>query len=354
MLRSAAASELQGGAAIPWAKKLALWRSGFKSSSYTLFGLAHNDPNDYISDMGVSRARRINGAFGRLLKDKLLFEAALKPYAQVPEVLGLIERGRLFPLAGERDAGRNPGRGGGGHKGVQAGIRELLTASPQGIILKPTRGNKGRGVISVLEQDGFVMNARRVTPTELETTFSSLDGYLVTARVQQAAYAAHIFNGSANTIRVVTMTDPDTGEVFLPAAIHRFGSVHTAPTDNFQTGGVSAAVDLQSGRLGRAARHPSFTGGALEWRSTHPDTGAAIEGVEIPAWPEVAATLKRAVAAYPFLRYVGWDVVVTETGVCLIEGNHNINLGLQVHAPLLRNPRVRRFFEFYGVIPKRA
>lgn len=340
VLRSAVASELAEGAALPLATKLKLWRSGFKTASHRLFGLEHNDPRDYVSDLEIARARRINGVFGRMLKDKLLFAPMLEPYAQVPEVLGLVERGRLQPLTAPS------------LKGVEA-LLEL--SAPRGVILKPVKGNKGRGVLSVrVDGAGEVyLDGQVVSGAEVARRVASLDGYLVVARVQQAPYADRIFSGSANTIRIVTMRDPATGEVFIPAAIHRFGTRATVPTDNFQTGGLSVAVDLETGVLGRAVRAPGYTGGELRWLSAHPDTGAPITGVAIPDWAEVKATVTRVVEAYPFLRYVGWDVVVSERGVVLIEGNHNINLGLQVHGALLRDARVRRFFEFYKVIPAR-
>jgi len=337
VVRSALAAELAGGADIPLTTKVKLWRRGFKSASHRLFDLEHNDPRGYVSDLDVSRARRINGAFGRILKDKLLFAPMLAPYAQVPEVLGLVERGRVYPLADAR----------------LTGVDALLSAA-SAVILKPARGNKGKGVLSVTVTDeGVRLNGVPVTPAEVAQRVSTLDGYLIVAWVQQAAYAHEIFPGSANTIRIVTMQDPETGEVFIPAAIHRFGTVATAPTDNFQTGGVSAAIDLSTGVLGRAVQFPSYTGGGLRWLAAHPDTRAPITGVAVPRWDEVRATVTKLVTVYRFLKYVGWDVVVTDSGVVIIEGNHNINLGLQVHGPLLENPRARRFFEYHKVIAAR-
>ena len=339
-LRSALATEVSGGVDIPLTTKVKLWRGGFKSASYGLFNLEHNDPRDYVSDLDVAKAGRINGAFGRILKDKLLFVPMLAPYAQVPDILGVVERGLVYPLADPE----------------LTGVDALLARAGAGVIFKPAQGNKGKGVFSVAGGgvDGVRLNGVRATPAEVARKIADLDGYLIVAKVEQAAYAHDIFPGSANTIRIVTMLDPETGEIFIPAAIHRFGTDATVPTDNFQTGGVSVAIDLATGKLGRAVQFPTYTGGELRWLEAHPDTRTPITGVNVPRWDEVKATVTKLAEIYRFLKYVGWDVVVTEDGVVIIEGNHNINLGLQVHGPLLQNPRVRRFYEHHKVIKARS
>ncbi len=337
--QSALKAELKGGADIPLATKVKLWRRGFKSVSHQLFDLEHNDPRDYVSDLNVGKARQINGEFGRILKDKLLFAPMFSPYAQVPEILGVVERGQVYPLSDPE----------------LRSVDALVTRAGAGMIFKPAQGNKGKGVFSVSQggEDGLRLNGAPATPTEVAQKVAALDGYLIVARVQQAPYAQTIFPGSANTLRVVTMQDPDTGEIFIPAAIHRFGTEATVPTDNFQTGGVSVAVNLDTGTLERAVQFPAYTGGKLRWLSAHPDTHAPITGVGVPRWDEVKATVTRLIEAFRFLKYVGWDVVVTDDDVVIIEGNHNINLGLQVHGPLLKNPRVRRFYEHHKIIEPR-
>lgn len=338
--RSALATEMAGGVDIPLATKLKLWRGGFKSASYQLFDLEHNNPHNYVSDLNVARAGQINGAFGRILKDKLLFAPTLAPYAQVPDTLGIVERGRIYPLA-------DP---------ALTGVDALVSRAGAGVIFKPAKGNKGKGVFSVSRDsaDGDLhLNGAPATLAEVAQKIGMLDDYLIVAKVQQGAYARDIFPGSANTIRIVTMQDPETGEIFIPAAIHRFGTTTTVPTDNFQTGGLSVAIELATGKLGRAVQFPTYTGGELSWLEAHPDTRTPITGVTVPRWNEVKATVTKLVEVFRFLKYVGWDVVVTDDGVVIIEGNHNINLGLQVHGPLLKNSRVRRFYEHYKIIAAR-
>lgn len=356
VLQRALASELAGSADIPLTTKLRLWRSGFKSDSYRLFDLAHNAPGDYVSDLEVARAGKINGAYGRVLKNKLLFASLFSPHCAVPEIYGIVERGQVYPISRAELTSA-------------AALLELSRQEP--VILKPAKGNKGKGVLSLsaaaegdeaggvkangVEANGVKtnrvkLNAEPLPDDAIIRTLEGLDGYLIVARVQQAPYADAIFAGATNTIRVITLKDPESGEVYVPAAIHRFGTALTAPTDNFQTGGLSAAVEVASGVMGRAAQFPSYTGGELKWVDAHPDTGAPIAGATIPRWAEAKATVIRLVETFPFLKYVGWDVAITERAVVIIEGNHNINLGLQVHGPLLRDPRARKFFEHYGVL----
>ncbi|MGW8179033.1 MAG: sugar-transfer associated ATP-grasp domain-containing protein, partial [bacterium] len=50
------------------------------------------------------------------------------------------------------------------------------------------------------------------------------------------------------------------------------------------------------------------------------------------------------------LPYIGWDVIITEDGPRIIEGNPWPGIQLiQVHYPLFNNVRFREFMEFHGV-----
>jgi D-alanine-D-alanine ligase-like ATP-grasp enzyme len=55
-------------------------------------------------------------------------------------------------------------------------------------------------------------------------------------------------------------------------------------------------------------------------------------------------------AAFPHLPRIGWDVVVTDDGgFVILEINAHAGVEtLQVHRPLLRDPRIRRFYEHHG------
>lgn len=323
----------------PLGQRLTTLRRGFRSSRYTLYDFGQNDPKDYLPDTVFREATAINGEFcRRVLEDKLLFTRFVQDFFKVsgfrvPEVFALLERGQFCALAGH-------------------GTLQDLLAVYGGVILKPVAGWQGAGILNVSGQGGeLVVNGQPSTLSALEEQVAALDGYLVTERIVQDGYAHAIFPGSVNSIRVTTMQNPeDDHRPFTAVAVHRFGSVTTGPTDNVHRGGLMAQIDLGTGEIGLALKFPRETGGKRHWCSRHPDTGAPIEGVRVPGWSTLHARLLEFVSAAPLFRYVGWDLVLTQHTCWLVEGNHNPSPAVQVFHPYLKDPRIRRFFEFYGVI----
>jgi hypothetical protein len=173
---------------------------------------------------------------------------------------------------------------------------------------------------------------------------------LVERRIPQAEFWRALCPESTNTIRALTMWTPGDPEPFIGTAVQRIGTSATAPTDNWSGGGINAPIDLQTGRLGLGRMHPLKGKSARTEFTHHPDTGAQIIGVVLPYWDRVCDTVLRAARTLPINRYVGWDVVVDESGTPLIiEANKNSDVNLlQVHGGLLANARVRRFYEAVG------
>lgn len=319
---------------VPPAQRLRALRHGFRSSVYTLYDLGHHDPRDYLPDTVFREATNINGKVCQnILRDKLLFSQLLGGVFRMPEVFALVDHGQFHPL------------------GEKKTLTEILEAHG-GFILKPSDGWQGVGIFSVTGRQGELrINGQPSALTALEEQVAQLNGYLVTERIVQDGYAHDIFPGSVNSIRITTMQDPDDHHrPFVAVAVHRFGSRTTGPTDNVHRGGLMAQIDLQTGIMGSAIKFPHETGGSLSWYVQHPDTGAVIEGQAVPRWSMLQQQLLELVGAFPFFRYVGWDVIVTQDTFWLVEGNHNPSPAVQVFHPYLRDPKIRRFFEYHGVI----
>lgn len=55
----------------------------------------------------------------------------------------------------------------------------------------------------------------------------------------------------------------------------------------------------------------------------HPDSGITIKGFRIPKWDELIVFVDEIMDALPGYRYIGWDLVLTPDGWCVMEGNYS-------------------------------
>jgi hypothetical protein len=56
---------------------------------------------------------------------------------------------------------------------------------------------------------------------------------------------------------------------------------------------------------------------------THPNTGITVKGFQIPKWDELVHFVDEIMAELPEYGYVGWDLVLTPDGWCVMEGNYS-------------------------------
>jgi hypothetical protein len=319
------------------------WRHGFLSRSAVLYDLDHSDPADYISDAQryIGTRRMVHPRLQDVINNKLTTHLLLQRLdVQTAALEGVYWRGgvHLFP-----------------HEDRKA-LAEYLTGLPVGkrVFFKPLGGAEGKHLVSIRRTpDGFRVNGADVRLAAARAAIE-LDKrpMIVEAGVEQHAAQRALFPETTNTIRVLTMLDMADRSPFIVLAVQRIGATSSGPVDNWSQGGLSAQVDLDTGRLGKATRLPERDG--LQWFSAHPDTGAPIQGQQVPHWEVVKETVLRAARAISFLEYVGWDIIVTEDGPVVLEANINSGMNvLQVHKPLLADPRARAYLAKRGVVPPR-
>jgi hypothetical protein len=306
-----------------------------------LYRLDATDPRQYLSDYAETKTHRVNAPFNDLFQNKLLA-------AQVMELLGLPHpRVRAF-LHGGRVHALNETSG---PDRLEDWLPRVLDDG-EPLVLKPLRGGAGTGII-FLSRTGatFAINGVASRLVDICEFLSTLEHYLVTDFVRQADYAARMYALTTNTVRILTLWDWEAGAPFIAAATHRIGTARSFPVDNWHGGwgGLSAKIDVATGVLGPGATLSSD--GKLCWHERHPESGAPVQGVHVPFWPETAAAVLGIAGRLPYAPAVGWDLVITDTGCCCLEGNSPPStLVWQVHDPLLADPRVRRFYEAHGII----
>jgi hypothetical protein len=316
------------------------WRKGFCRFSFRIYGLEGKASDGYMSDVQALRTLRINSLFREMIDNKAVFHALMIHHGfPVPELHGLIRGGRYFAF-------------GSGVSMPAADIPDRLLPAGGRLAVKPVRGHSGAGFLRLSrEESGVAVNGTLTEPGRLETMLAGLNLRVVTGFVAQGRYGAGLFPDTTNTLRIVTLIDPDAHEPFIARVVQRIGNSRSFPVDNFdlERPGLCALVDLASGRLG-----PGVTV-EKRWQvaryDRHPETGGDIAGVEIPNWPDIRRGVLDCARRFAFVPCIAWDIAVTEPGFTIIEGNSSTGvIFLQVHGPLLADPRVRRFYTYHRVV----
>lgn len=317
--------------------KLAMWRRGFLSTSARRYRFDRDGYDDYLPDIPyLRRVADINGGAGLLLNDKPAFARALRAFPEHAVACPAVVRGGR--LCSFDDPDEPLGR-----------LSDLLDAWPH-VVVKPAGGFGSDAVAFVSRAAaGFEKDGEPLDAGALDRWCATLEDALVCERVVQHPALAALYPHATNTLRVMTLWDDAPAQPFVAAAMIRIGTERSRPLEAWLRGGIGAGIDLATGALGPAV--DSVHG---HWHAAHPDTGAAIEGVRIPHWERIAAEIVEIARAFPRLASIGWDLAVTADGFRIIEGNNHATIGmLQVHAPLLRDPRVRRFYARHGIVRPR-
>jgi hypothetical protein len=206
------------------------------------------------------------------------------------------------------------------------------------LFVKPIEGRGGGGTEAWLVQSpGRYRSSRgeeKNLPQLLEHVAAlSTDGgdYLLQLRLVNHPDIADLTPGALSTVRLLTVLNEQMEPEAVNAAF-RMAINKSSPVDNFHAGGIAAAIDMQTGALGRASG--LGLGGDFSWHEKHPLTGGKILGRRLPDWEQAKALT---IAAHRLLVpriVVGWDVGFLADGPCLVEGNVGPDLDIHQRAEL--------------------
>lgn len=273
----------------------------------------------------------------------------------VPKIYGIYDRGTGFASTGKPLA--HP-------EDLRALLQEVR---PPALVIKPLGGIMGKGLLILKEIHYEGDEIRAVTNTGANMDFNDLaeyverrpdvvfkagdyeldyDGYLLQAKLEQHEFLDSIAPYTINTFRVVTFVDYDN-QVDVQFTILRLGRRGNM-ADNWDRGGISVAVDRDSGVLGDGVLKPKYGG---QWMQVHPDSGVRFTGRKVPYWNEILDVCTRAAKVSPRIRSIGWDVALTPAGPVIIEGNPDWDLPMvQVHTRGFLQPEVRTKLSRFGLM----
>lgn len=212
-------------------------------------------------------------------------------------------------------------------------------------VLKPVAGYDSKGVVVIVDtgwQGGEPLfetsDGRFLTVAELESqltiTFRNVTGCILQERCVPHPWFQEASLGPSNTVRMVTFV-PNSGEPELQAAVLYAGR-EGQMVNTWQGGAISIAIDSSTGQLGRGRMLPRYS---TEWLTQHPDTGGEFYGHVLPNWEEAHGLCLEAARMTPNLRLICWEILLTDRGPRLLEGNLGFGLTMfQVHTEgFLRN-----------------
>jgi len=149
-----------------------------------------------------------------------------------------------------------------------------------------------------------------------------------------------LFSRSVNSLRIISFLKDD-GEVVILRAVLKIGM--RDGIDNHCNGGVYTFLNDEGVVEGAAADDfgNDYT--------VHPISHAPIKGFKVPKFKEACEMIKEAGKVVPQIRFVGWDVAITEDGPVIIEGNEFCGL-FQMKASISKDkigdlPRFREFMD---------
>ena len=178
------------------------------------------------------------------------------------------------------------------------------------ICVKPVNASCGDGI-------QFININKKTDIKKLYDTLKTEKKYLIEEYINQHKNLNKLYSGSVNTLRIISFLNDD-GNIDIIRAIIKFGT--TGEIDNHVAGGMYTFLDEKGIVLYPAC--DDF--GHVYYK--HPVTNIGIVGFKVPFYKETLELIKKAGKIIPQIRYVGWDVAITNDGPIIVEGNEYCGL----------------------------
>lgn len=326
-------SHTNEGVEIPFWKKISCFSKGYMLNRYELYHLyIEGNTKRYIPDCEQIKTGYITKPYDIMINDKQLFYEYLADTGLTSQLYGFFRDGKIWidnrPSSIE-------------------GFLKLIEREKR-LIIKRSNDGGGKGIYRIEHtEEGLLLDHEPVSYEMLMDKVLEKDmKYLITEWLDNGEYCRDIYDGCTNSLRFMTIKEVDSNEIHVVSAYHKFGMTGTGATDNCQTGGLCFEVDRDTGVLGKGFIQEN---GKTYCMEKHPDTQVKVTGRAVPNWKDVLDEVKKLHMQMPFIHYAGWDVVVTEDKIRVIECNNNSGLGVQFNQPFNDDPKMKKFMKYHGV-----
>ena len=121
----------------------------------------------------------------------------------------------------------------------------------------------------------------------------------------------------------------------MHSALLRMGTKASYPIDNYSQGGCIAPINKETGEIGVVNYVKDYF---LCTGVHHPDSRVKVTGNKIKNWSDINSEIIKVAESFD-TTLIGWDIIVTEDGFKIIEGNNKADMTVtQIGAPIYSNP----------------
>lgn len=188
-------------------------------------------------------------------------------------------------------------------------FKEFISGKEK-IIVKPLSNCGGKGIEVVEIDKAKIKNEYNIL--KIYNTLIKNEQFLVEEYIVQHKELSRLYSGSVNSLRVISFLD-DEGKAHILSTILRIGN--NGNVDNFSSGGMYTFVN-ETGEVYVPAIDEK--GNIF---NEHPISKESIVGFKVPNYDKILPLIEKITKVIPSVRYVGWDLVVTQDGLIVIEGN---------------------------------
>ena len=201
----------------------------------------------------------------------------------------------------------------------------------EGFAIKPAKGSGGKGITVITGRDGddyIKASGSRVDSSFLERHLTNiLAGLYSLAGTPDVAIVENLVESAPSLAKYSHQGVPDIRIVVFQGypvmAMLRLATTASDGKANLHQGAVGVGLDIGSGRSLNAVQFNRPI-------TLHPDTGLALENIQIEAWDEMLEMASRCYEATG-LGYMGVDLVVdANEGPLLLELNARPGLAIQM------------------------
>lgn len=318
-------------------EKFFAYRKGFLVSIMSFSGINRKNYKQYLSSKAYCFSPNPNGCFASTAENKLNIPYLLKDYPEyVPAYYFYKDASGFLPLLAYK-----------GDKSKRLDFYAFADLLNEKKILscKPCFSRWGEGFMKVeVKDEMFYINGTHYPVLEFMAEILSLNDYIVTEYVQQHPYAQAVHPESVNTIRMLCIWDYDAQTFFLARCFHRFGT-QKSTVDNLKSGnGIVVCIDSDSGRLiNKMLCNKDSILSRINILIKHPDTDLKLTDILIPHWNAMKEKIIEISNSMSFIKYIGYDVVITTDGFKILELNSKSDIiALQLDDPLLTDINIKK------------